>query len=192
MKRFYPILEWTPEKAVDGVKIHGIDSTTLIVRRGTVEGKGLFHELASEFCTGPISVQPQVLDPMEGIISRLIHTNKRQLIIVEATRRRMPTTGIDAFDSCINNPRRVGLGGAIPMIKERVIPVLVVDKNNSHTVNASTGARDKESAPRELLDAASLRRLIVIATTQETLREDVRRALSYITRGIMPSNICAQ
>jgi len=174
---------WTPERAIAQIPEHGIQQSHMFLRRSPLADNKAFADVVCTLL--PQTPQPDHSDAMSfvtylgDLAYRVDSTHRIILAVIEATVVIKPKTCITAL--------REGLKLVRPEneLLERVIPIVVIDEDRSHTQYDGSSMLNPDG-PKEVFEQAKRLGAIVIKVTPHTIRERVSKTLQDILKGVMP------
>lgn len=174
---------WTPEKAIAKVPVDGVHYSRLYLRRSAyADHQGFIDAVCPLLPKTPIPGHEDAMSFVNflGDIScRTDEFHSIILAIIEATVVIKPKTCITALKEGIRlaNPEN--------RLRERVIPVVVVDEERAHTEFDETFKKNADG-PRQVFEQAKAIGAIAINVTPQTLKVRVRKAVEDILCGTVP------
>ena len=115
----------------------------------------------------------------EEFLTAVAYENNNILAIMEATAAMVPYSCINALRDGLKQANRYN------HFLERVIPVLVVDRELAHSINFQTDQKPPEG-PQAVMKKGKTLGAIVIPVTPQTLRTKLAHALQEIINGTVP------
>ncbi len=174
---------WTPERAIAQVPVHGVHHSRLYLRRSVYsDHQGFIDAVCPLLPQTPIPGHEDAMSFVNflGDISyRTDALNRIILAIIEATVVIKPTTCITALKEGVR------LANTENRLRERVIPVVVVDEERAHTQFDETFIKNPDG-PKQVFEQAKAIGAIAINVTPQTLKVRVRKAVEDILNGTVP------
>ena len=179
---------WHAREAVKEVADKGIDHVVLCVRSEKRQrAADVFEDtLTSTFASlaVPTSISRTKIPPrMPELLEESLRTKRRVVALVEATYT------ANQFDAVEVLRQARPLAMCIPDFNNRVVPLLVVDKDHAHTRAFYGGPRIYDDGPRELIVRAKSLGIITVPVTAVTLKDDVSAAIRALLKGELTENL---
>lgn len=174
---------WTPERAVAQVPDHGVQHSRMYLRRSPyADHQGFIDAIRPLLPQTPIPGHEDAMSFVNflgDIAYRTDACNRIILAVIEATVVIKPKTCITALKEGIRlaNPEN--------QLMERVIPVVVVDEERSHT-EYDENFRKNPGGPDQVYEQAKAMGAITVKVTPQTLRLRVQKVVQDILLGIVP------
>lgn len=172
---------WTPQKVIARVPKKSIQHTPMFLRSGPYADNKTYAEVVNDLF--PHARRPLYEDgeSFRTFLGDLAHrTDDIILAILEATTVMVPHTSIHALRDGV----RIADGDN--RLRERVIPLLVVDEEWAHTKFFKSNQINPDGPKQVMLQGKQLG-AITVAVTRRTLRDRLSQTLTDILQGTVPA-----
>lgn len=171
---------WAPENVVPLVPQRGIQHTPMFLRRGEYADNQAYIDALNTVLPNAQRAKYDDGESLKSYLAGVAHrANEIIMPILEATTVIVPQTCIQALkESGSIATDRNGL-------KQRVLPVLVVDEDWAHTRYFQSSTQNPDG-PRQVITQGKAIGAVTIAVTKQTLKERLSKALESIMNGVLP------